>query len=490
MDDTLDDTLFPDIRLPPARRWERALSSRASAGWRRAACDRKCIREMTKNWSTILRLALPSIFSFAVVTATGTINLILVGRMGAVVIAAVGVSNIIMYNAWALFSGIGHTVNYLVAQNYGEGNMKKGVERTYLALYLCLVVGIVLAVAGTLAPGLILRWMGASPALAEAGRTYLEIRFYAMALAVTNFVLHGFMRGVGDTRTPMALSIAGNAAMIALTYTLTYGRFGFPELGLPGAAWGIFAGEALVLAGSAYVYAVRLHPRFATRALVGINRAEARLVLAESGKLGVQEFAMAMAMFVFTAFVARLGDTALAANEVALNVMSFGFMPAFGFAATATILVGQEIGRGRPDLARRYGTDTAVLGSLLILALGLLEFGLAEPIARIYSQDAAVFELAANLIRISAFLQLFDGLFNFFAGGLRGLGDTTFLVAASFALSWLLFIPLAYLLTFRFGLGSAGAWVALYTFLTAYGCAACIRFYRRDWTAVRVREAH
>lgn len=445
---------------------------------------------MTKNWSTILKLALPSIFSFAVVTVTGTINLILVGRMGAVIIAAVGVSNIIMYNAWALFSGIGHTVNYLVAQNYGEGNMKKGVERTYLALYLCLAVGVVLIAAGLFAPELILRLMGASAALAEAGRTYLEIRFYAMAAGVVNFVLHGFMRGIGDTRTPMALSIAGNAAMMFFTYTLTYGRLGFPELGLPGAAWGIFIGEALVLAGSAYVYAVRLHPRFATRVRVAINRAEARLILAESGKLGVQEFAMAMAMFVFTSFVAKLGDTALAANEVALNVMSFGFMPAFGFAATATILVGQEIGRSRPLHARRFGTDTAVLGTLMILALGLLEFWLAEPIARIYSHDAGVYKLAADLIRISAFLQLFDGMLNFFAGGLRGLGDTTFLVVASFALSWLLFVPLAYLLAFRFDLGSAGAWIALYTFLTVYGCAACIRFYRRDWTQVRVREAH
>lgn len=445
---------------------------------------------ITKNWPAILKLALPSIFSFAVVTATGTINLILVGKMGAVVIAAVGVSNIIMYNAWALFSGIGHTVNYLVAQNFGEGNMKKGIERTYLALYLCLIVGVILAAVGALAPESILRLMGTSEALSEVGKPYLEIRFYAMILGVFTFVLHGFMRGVGDTRTPMILSIAGNVLMMFFTYTMTYGHWGFPEIGLPGAAWGIFIGEAFVLAGSAYVFAVRMHARFGTRARVAVAPSEAKLILAESGKLGIQEFAMAMAMFVFTAFVGRLGDSALAANEVALNIMSFGFMPAFGFAATATILVGQEIGRGRPDVARRYGTDTAVLGSLMILALGLLEFFLAEPIARIYSHDEAVFKLAADLIRISAFLQLFDGLFNFFAGGLRGLGDTTFLVVASFALSWLLFVPLAYLLTFRFGMGSTGAWIALYTFITAYGLAVCFRFYRRDWTQARVRAAH
>ncbi|WNQ10097.1 MATE family efflux transporter [Paenibacillus aurantius] len=444
---------------------------------------------MTRHWGLILRLALPSIISFATITLTGTINLILVGHMGALVIAAVGVSNIIMYNAWALCSGFGLTVNYLVAQNYGAGDMKKGVARTYLALYMCLGLGVLLHLIGWLAPASILRLMGGSPELVETGTDYLEIRFYAMAFATLSFIFHGFFRGVGDTKTPMILSIASNILMVFFTYGLTYGHWGFPELGLPGAAWGIWIGEAVGLLGSAYVFFVRLHKRFATRIRAVIDRAESRLILAESGKLGVQEFAMSLAMFVFTMFVTRLGDEALAANEVALNVMSLGFMPAFAFSATATILVGREVGRGNPLLAKRYQTDTAVLGSLFLLVLGAVEFVFAAQIAGIYTADPAVSELAEKLIRISAFLQLFDGLFNFFAGGMRGLGETSFLVKASFLLSWLVFVPLAYLLTFVWGLDSVGAWISLYTFLTAYGVTVLIRFYRTDWSQVTVKEA-
>ena len=81
---------------------------------------------MLKHWKVILLLAIPSIASFASMTVTGTINLIMVGHMGALVIAIVGVTNIIMYNVFAIFSGIGHTVNYLVAQSYGANDMKKG----------------------------------------------------------------------------------------------------------------------------------------------------------------------------------------------------------------------------------------------------------------------------------------------------------------------------------------------------------------------------
>jgi len=442
---------------------------------------------MLKNTRMILVLALPSIVSFATMTLTGTINLIMVGQMGALVIAVVGVSNIIMYNIWALFSGIGHTVNYLVAQNYGENNIGKGIERTYLALYLSAAVGLLCVLLGLTAPEAALRLMGGSPELVSAGTDYLRLRFLAMAFGIMTFVLHGFFRGIGDSKTPMIFSLVCNVVMIFFTYTLTYGNLGFPRLGLTGAGIAFLLGEAAGLLGCLYVFFIRLHPRFRTRVLVPVQRHEARLLAMESGKLGMQEFAMSMAMFVFTMFVTRLGTEALAANEVALNIMSLGFMPAFGFGATATILVGQEIGRGNGKMARRYGTETALLGSLFLLVMGVIEFIWAEPITRIYTSDPAVAELAARLIMVSAFLQLFDGLLNFYAGGLRGIGDTTFLLRASFILSWFVFVPLAYLLTFVLDWKSMGAWISLYTFLLLFGTATMLRFYRTRWDSVKVK---
>jgi MATE family multidrug resistance protein len=444
---------------------------------------------MFKDSKIILMLALPSILSFATVTLTGSISLIMVGQLGALVIAVVGVSNIIMYNAWALFSGTGLTVNYLVAQNYGAGELKKAVERTYIALYFCIIVAVCLVIAGFYAPGVVLRLMGGSHELVEAGEFYLRIRFFAMAFSVASFVLQGFFRGIGDTRTPLVLAIAGNAAMMFFTYTLTYGHLGLPKLGLPGAGWAFFIGEALIFLGSVYVFFVRLHARFGTRSRVAVSRPELRLIITESGKLGVQEFASSAAMFIFTMFVTRLGTTALASNEVALNVMSYGFMPAFAFSATATILVGQAVGRGDPIQARKYGSETAILGSIFLLILGTIEFFFADGIARIYTSDPEVQELAARLIRVSAFLQLFDGLYNFYAGGLRGIGDTTFMVKASFLSNWLVFVPLAYVLTFMLDMGSMGTWIALYTFLAVYGLAMLIRFYRTDWLVVQMKKA-
>jgi len=444
---------------------------------------------MFKNWKHILLLALPSVLSFATSTLTGTVNLIMVGHLGALIIAIVGVTNIIMYNAFAIFSGIGHTVNYLVAQNYGAGDMKKGIERTYLALAMSVIFGVIIFLVGLFFSDTILQLTGGSDELVVAGEQYLQIRFYAMAFGIVNFVFHGFLRGVGDTKTSMVLSMISSVTMVVLTYALTFGALGFPELGLKGAGIAVLAGEIIGLLGGAYVFLVRMHAKYNTRSGMKLNIAEAKLILAESGKLGIQEFSMSVTMFIFTVFVARLGTHALAANEVSLSIMSLGFMPAFAFGSTATILVGQEIGKNNPHAARRAGTDTAIIGTLFLIILGTIEFIWAGPIAHLYTDDPQVFELAAYLITISAYLQIFDGLLNYYAGGLRGIGDTTFLLRVSAILSWFLFVPLAYLFIFVLEWGSLGAWLSLYIFLTAFGLSVMIRYYKTDWLSVQIKEA-
>lgn len=190
-------------------------------------------------------------------------------------------------------------------------------------------------------------------------------------------------------------------------------------------------------------------------------------------------------MFVFTVFVGKLGTEVLAANEIALNVMSFGFMPAFAFGSTATILVWQEIGKGHSILGRRLGSEIAVLGCAFLLLLGIVEFIWAEQIVMLYTKYKDVALLASGLITVAAFLQIFEGLLNFYAGGLRGIGETSFLLRISLILTWVLFIPLTYVLTFVFKLSSYGAWVALNTYLLFFGLAVMLRFYRRDWVLIK-----
>lgn len=442
-----------------------------------------------KNTKTILLLGIPSIAAFASMTVTGMINLIMVGKLGALAIAIVGVSNIIMYNAWAIFSGIGNTVNYLVAQNYGSKDMKKGVERTYIGLIFSLIAGLLTLLVGFFGTEGILKIMGSSTNMIDVGSQYLKIRFFTMPFSILTFALHGFFRGIGNTRTPMVTSLIGNAIMIFFTFSLTYGNLGFPSLGLTGAGFALFMGEATAMLLSAFAFYRVLKHRFSEFSNPVYTIVEAKFMFKESFKLGTQEFSKSMAMFVFTAFVTRIGTHALAANEIALSIMSFGFMPAGAFGSTATILVGQAVGRNKPFLAKRMGTETAIIGGLFLIVLGTIEFFFAEPITRIYTNDPEVYHLTAKLIMISAFLQLFDGFTNFYSGGLRGIADTTFLLRTSLVLAWGFFIPFTYLMVFVFDLSSYGAWIALYTYLTVFGLTLLVRYYRWDWSQIRLKLA-
>lgn len=444
---------------------------------------------MFKNARLILSLAIPNIFSFATATVTGAINLIMVGGLGGAVIAVVGVTNIIMYNAWAMFSGLGHSINYLVAQSYGAGESRKAVERTHITLYVVAALFFAIILAGLLGSWPLLLLVTGSSELAGLGAGYAQYRFAALAIGLFSFVIHGFLRGIGDTRTPAVLTVLGSGVMVFFTYALTYGKFGFPELGLSGAGLAFLLGEVVGALGSLLVFFVVLHKKMQTRKLSAFDKQEARLILGESGKLGIQEFSLSLSMFLFTVFVGRLGTVALAANEVALNIMSLGFMPAFAFGATATILVGQEVGRGKPLQGRRFGTETAIYGSVFLLIIGILEFIFALPIAKIYTNEPEIYTLVAKLITFSAFLQLFDGFLNFYAGGLRGIGDTGFLMKASIACGFGLFVPLAALFIFVLDWGSMGAWMSLYIYLTIFAGVIMYRYYRTDWHSVRLKSS-
>jgi MATE family multidrug resistance protein len=441
-----------------------------------------------QNWPRIAKLAGPSIISFVFTMATGTLSLMILGHHGTLVIAIIGVCNIIGYNCWALFSGISHAVNYLVAQSFGEQKMERGVQRTHIATLISMCIFVFLIVAAYFGSTAILQFIGGEASQEIiSGADYLFLRTVALAIGLITFMYHGFFRGVGDTRTPMALTLLGAATTIAFIFILTS-----PE--------GLTTAEILIRAGLAFIigetinflvtlwfYYVKLNRKYHTRAKFVWEWSDAKLISKESGKLGIQEFSISLSMLIFTIFVARLGEVALAANEIAINIMTIGFMPSFAFATTATILVGHEIGRGNPLLAKRLGMDSAIMGSILIIILGIFEFIFAESLARLFSNDPLVFELAALLIIISAFLQLFDTILNVFSGALRGIGDTTFLLYISFSLSWFVFVPLAYFALFVFDLGSIGAWASLYAFIVFFCIAIVVRFYRTDWLSVKLK---
>lgn len=436
----------------------------------------------------ILRLAIPSIATFSSMTVTGLLILMIVGKLGAAAIAVVGISNILMYNLWALFSGNQGAINYLVAQNHGSKNMKLGNQRMQIALIGSALQSILLLGASFVIPHFILEVMGSNASILKLGTPYVQVRMYAMMFTVFNIVFYGYMRATGDTRTPMNISLINSVLVVILTYAFAYGKFGFPNLGLQGAAWSMVAAEGITFLLNILVYFRILNEKYFTLTWVPIEAQQVRLLLLESSKLGITELSNSIGMLVFTSCITRLGTVAIAANEIALNILSFGFMPSNGFGAASTVGIGQEIGKERPLEARRFGLVTVYLGLAFMSVFSIFLFLFALPVAKMYTAEAAVYLTAVSLIHLASFIQLFSGAGIIFAGGLRGVGDTTFLSRISLSFNWLLFIPCTILLTQVYHLGQTGAWTAYCSLIVLTCLANCWRYRSFNWTAAKSKS--
>ncbi|WP_123040351.1 MATE family efflux transporter [Cohnella candidum] len=436
----------------------------------------------------ILKLAIPSIATFSSMTFTGLLVLMIVGKLGAAAIAVVGISNIVIYNLWAMFSGVQGAINYLVAQNFGSNDIRQGNQRMQIALIFTVIQGLGLLIGSFALPYAILYIMGSNVTILDLGTPYLQVRMLALIFGMFNGTFFAYMRAVGDTRTPMTLALINSGLVVALTYLLAYGKFGFPDLGLQGAAWSVFITELATALLCLLVYYRFMAGAYLTRVWERIEKQQVRLVLLESSKLGVTELSNSLGMFVFTSCITMLGTTAIAANEIALNILSFGFMPSNGFGAAATIGIGQEIGKGRSREARRFGIVTVYLGLIFMALISVVFFLFALPIAKLYTPDKAVYDLAISLIHLAAFIQLFTGANIIFGGGLRGIGDTTFLSRTAMLLNWVLFIPGTIVLTRVLDLGQTGAWTALCSLIVLTAIANAWRYLSLDWTNVKVKS--
>jgi multidrug resistance protein, MATE family len=437
----------------------------------------------------ILRLAIPSIATFSSMTFTGLLVLMIVGKLGAASIAVVGITNILMYNLWAMFSGVQGSVGYLVAQNYGQDNMRMANQRMQIALLGTVFQSLLLFVASFLIPVIVLKLIGSNTEILELGASYFQVRMLALAFGLFSGVFYAYMRGTGNTRTPMMISVINSLLVVFFTYVLAYGKFGFPDLGLQGAAWGMFWAEVITALICVIVHFFSLNDLYFTRTWEKMELKQARLLFFESSKLSVTEMSNSLGMLVFTSCITQLGTVAIAANEIALNILSFGFMPSNGFGAAATVGIGQEIGRGKPAEAKRFGQVTVYLGLGFMLVVSLIMFIFALPIAKIYTTEVAVYSAVIPLIQLAAFIQLFNTAGIILGGGLRGVGDTTFLSRIALVLNWAIFVPVTVLLTSVYNLGQLGAWIALCSLMILGAAANAWRFRSLNWSAARLKAA-
>ena len=298
------------------------------------------------------RLAWPVIGEQLPQTLVGVVDTALVGRLGAQAVAGVGTGTQLMQVAISAMGAISVGTTVLVAHAIGARRHREAAHVTRQSLLAGTVLGLLLAVTGWTFAHPLTSALGREPAVVEQGALYLRLSALGSVALVLMLVAGGALRGAGDARTPLMASVGMNLVNVVVAYTLIFGGFGLPALGVAGSALGGVAGR---LVGAALLLGL-LARRGTLRAAAGsagrwLDLNVIRRVLGIGIPTAVEQTMLSVGFLLYGAMVIALGTTVYATQRITFQAINLAFMPGFGFATAATTLTGQSLGAGRPDLA-------------------------------------------------------------------------------------------------------------------------------------------
>lgn len=435
---------------------------------------------------TILELAWPAILGNLMQTVVNMVDLVMVGRLGAAAVAAVGLGGQMQWFLNALMIAISVGTTALVARFIGARQRKDAEHVLVQSIILVLLLASFLTVFWYIFAEKLLLLIGASEEVAALGSVYIRIVFLTTPSIFLIFISQGALRGAGDTKTPMKVGVAMNLINVVLNYVLIFGKFGFPALGVRGA--GIATATAFVWASLVYVV-IFFSGRFVLRirkSTFTFDAGMAKRILRIGIPTGIERITMSSSMIFYVSIVAGFGTTALAAHQIGLRVESLSYMPGFGFAVAATALVGQNLGAKEPEKAQESGWEAAKLCAVLMGVVGLFMIVFPKPMARLFVSEPEVVDLAAWYLRIVGVSEPPLAMIFTLAGGLRGAGETRSPLIISIFGLWAFRIPLAYFLGVILGWGPLGAWTAMTIDTFVRGGLYMYQFRKGTWKEVKV----
>ncbi len=433
-------------------------------------------------------LAYPIIIATISQTVMGVVDTFYMGRVGTVEQGAVGLAAVLYWSMASLFVGTLQGISTFSAQHYGAGDYKRCGKDAWIGLYLTLPSAVLLLAASFfILP--IFELIGSDEAVIPHAVDYLSIRLYGSFFVLVNYALISFLRGIGDTKTPMYCAIGANILNIVLDYPLILGieAWGFKGFGAAGAASAsVIATAVFSVVYLALFFFGKQSQKFGTRQIRGPALKDTASFLKTGAPIG-GSWALEMVCWTFfMGIVSRMGEVALAATSIIVEVMHFSFMIAVSLSTAVTTLVGQYLGAEDVKTAQRSARTTVYCGVLFCLSMGILFFVLRGWIMSLFSLDPRVIETGSVIFIYVASFQCFDGLGKTCNGVIRGAGDTRWPMLMTMALAWGVFLPLTYILCEFTEIGVQGAWLAATVFIASLGVCMYLRYRSGKWKSMRV----
>ena len=333
----------------------------------------------------------------------------------------------------------------------------------------------------------IIKMVGSQADTHEYAVEYLQIIMGGLGFSTISLMLNAAQRGAGNTRIAMLTNVISNTVNVIFNYLLIGGNFGFPALGVRGAALATVIGT--VCACTLSIASVLRKDGFINlRSVKGwiANRMSVHSLLNVGSSAFVEQICLRIGFLLFSMTVAHLGTTQMAAHQIGMNLMSMSFSFGDGLSVASVTLIGQSLGRKRPDMAKIYGNVCQKIGLLCACLVATIYFLFGKQIFTLFSQEAVILEYGGQIMRILSVILFFQIEQVVLFGCLRGAGDTKFtalvsLISVTFirpGMSWLLCYPL--------GIGLIGAWLGTFCDQVLRFILTFLRFRKGEWTKIRL----
>ncbi len=415
------------------------------------------------------------------IVLVGVADTIMVGRLGKDVLAAANQANNIFFMVSGLTFGVMFAVSTIVSIRVGEGKENK----TFITYRAGQLVAMILFVCQYLLLEIIIQnfhLLGQQGRINELTPDFLRIINYSALPMLLSLASRQFTDGLGHTKVAMSITFGGLALNVFLNYLMIYGNWGFPALGMNGAAWAtLIARIAMALAGMWYIrysgFLAKYRPDFPfTWKEI---KAESTKVWKLGLPVGLQTFAEWACFSISGIMVGWLGSAQVAAHAVALNVASLTYMVVSGLAIAGSIMTGNAFGEGNKYLIRRISHVILVLILIFEVVNAGIFIAFKNQIADLYGVQDEVLPVVLPLFFLAAIFQLADGIQ---AGGmnlLRGITDVNWASAISVVSYWVVSLPLSYILGIVMGWEVFGIWIGFTFGLFVAAVLGVMRFYYR-----------
>ena len=463
-------------------------SSEQQSVWRRAtAFVREAVRDNDEDFTSgpigraLGMLAIPMMLEMAMESVFAVVDIAFVSQLGTDAVAAVGITEALITVLYALAIGLGLGLTAMVSRRIGEQDAVGAAEVTGQAIWIGAFLSIVIGIAGVIYARDLLEIMGASAAVVEEGVGFTAVLLGGSISIIYLFLLNAAFRGAGDATVALRSLWLANGINIVLDPCLIFGLGPFPEMGVTGAAVATTIGRGTgVLYQLWYLMNGRGRIEFHFQYLRFNTRLALRMVRISLG--GIGQFLIATTSWIgVMRIVSIYGSSAIAAYTIAIRMMEFIFLPAWGLGNAAATLVGQNLGANKPDRAEESAWRAAKYNAIFMTITGAFLLIFAEFITGLFATDPEVLRWGTHCLQILSIGFPMYAVGMVVVQAMNGAGETTTPAMLNLICFWVLQIPLAYWLATQTPLGPNGAFIAIVIAESLLTILAVIMFRKGTW---------